>query len=195
MPSSPKLSREQALDYLAKRGLLTKARESYTTAYAKRLASAYGRAEKTGRTPSRTAARGKAGPEHLVPNYARGPLRENERRDRFSEQYRISLPETVSDLKPLKLSVDRRRRTLGLGQVNPYTLVVQGLTRYRSPKNPEGELILQTLVMYLSAKDFAYWLKNHGNVPIVDFINRFWSPLKQSEEWEEIISIALKVRN
>src|SRR6202051_4749143 len=96
-------TRESALDYLQQRGLLTKAREQYTTAYAKRLASSYSKAEASGKKTTRAAARGKAGPEHIVPNYQYGPLRAGEARDRFSEPYRVTFPGTVSDLKPLKL--------------------------------------------------------------------------------------------
>jgi hypothetical protein len=184
-------TRESALDYLASRGLLTKGREDYTTAYAKRLASSYRKAETSGKRTSRAAARGKAGPEHIVPNKnpEAGPV------DRFAEQYRIGFPETVSDLKSLKLSVDRRRRAKGLPKANPYTLTMHGKSRYKHPANQGGTYTDQTLSMHISASDMQDYLKNHPDMPILDFVNHFWQPMKQSDEWESIISIAMKVGN
>ena len=189
------MTREEAIAYLSSRGLLTKAPESYSTPYVKRLASAYSRAEQKGRSTSRTVARGKAGPEHIVPNYARGPLPEGVPRDRFSEQYKIVFPETVSDLKPLKLSVDRRRKAKGLPKAKIYTLVIYGKTRYKHPKNPSGSYTYQTLAMHISALDLAYYIKEQPDMDIVEFINLFWQPLRTEDEWERIETIAMKVGN
>lgn len=189
------MTREEAITYLSSKGLLTKAPESYSTSYVKRLASAYSRAEQRGRSTTRTAARGKAGPEHIVPNYARGPLPEGEKRDRFSEQYRIAFPETVSDLRPLKLAVDRRRKAKGLTKAKIYTLVIFGKSRYKHPKNKEGGYTYQTLAMHISALDLAYYLKEQPDMDIVEFINLFWQPLRTEDEWESIETIAMKVGN
>lgn len=196
--ATTKFTRESALDYLEQKKLLTKPRDQYTTAYAKRLASSYSRAESAGKTVSRKQARGKAGPEHIVPNYERGPLPKGEPRDRFSEQYRITFPETVSDLKPLKLVVDRRRRQKGLPKAKLYTLIIFGKVKYKHPKNPEGAYVDQTLAMHISQADLSDYLKNHPNMDIVEFINLFWQPMKRHDEqpdWETIYTIAMKVGN
>ncbi len=190
MAQSP-FTRESALDYLQQRGLLTKARTDYSTAYAKRLASSYRKAESSGRSTTRAAARGKAGPEHIIPN--KNP--ENGPVDRFAEQYRIGLPETVADLKPLKLSVDRRRRAKGLPKAKVYTLTVHGRSKYKHPKNPTGDYTLQTLSMHITPLELSFYLKNHVDMPILDFVNAFWQPMKHEDEWEDILSIAMKVGN
>jgi len=188
MAQSP-FTRDTALDFLEQRKLLTKPRGEYTTAYAKRLASSYRKAESTGKKTTRAAARGKAGPEHIIPNKNPevGPI------DRFAEQYRIGLPETVADLKPLKLSVDRRRRAKGLPKADMYTLTMHGKSRYKHPKNGSGTYTDQTLSMHISRDDLADALKNQPDMPILDFVNQHWSPVKHEDEWEEIISISLKV--
>jgi len=192
----PAVTKEQALDFLEQRGLLTKARSEYKdAAYVKRIASDYRRAEEAGKKTSRAAARGHRTTEHIVPNYQAGPLPEGVARDRFSEQYRVGLPETVSDLKTLKLSVDRRRRAKGLPKADFYTLTVHGLSKYKHPKNMSGVYTEQTLSLHITTKDLTDALKNHGDMPILDFVNQKWSPVKHEDEWEEIISIAMKVGN
>ncbi len=188
-------TREQALDFLAQRGLLTKAREEYTTAYAKRLASTYRRGEASGKSTSRAAARGHRTTEHVIPNYQAGPLPEGVPRDRFSEQYRVNFPETVSDLKTLKTSVDRRRSAKGLPKADLYTLTIYGSSRYKHAKNTKGIYMLQTLSLHISPKAFAADLKTKADLPILDYINELWQPIKQEDEWEEVISISLKVGN
>lgn len=197
MPQKQVFTRDSAIAYLSKRGLLTKAPGSYSTDYVKRLASQYSRAEQQGKTISRAKARGKAGPEHVVPNYARGPLPEGTPRDRFSEQYRIWFPETVSDLRSLKQAVDRRRKQKGLRPPDTYLLTIFGRVKYKHPKNnPTGAYIEQTLSMHISRLDLNDYLKNHPDMDIVEFINLFWQPLRpEAEEWESIESISMKVGN
>ncbi len=183
-------TREEALTYLEQRGLLTKARESYTTAYAKRLASSYSKATSSGRSTSRKAARGKAGPTHIIPKQQLRPLQEGERRDRFSEQYITYGPEVVGDLRSLKLAVDRRRTQKGLAREIVYTMTMTGLTSY---KTISGDYAKQTFSMYISQKELSDYLKNHKEMPVVDFVNIFWQPLKPEEVWESIEHIALNV--
>jgi len=196
MARKPAVTKEQALDFLEQRGLLTKARSEYKdAAYVKRLASDYRRAEEAGKKTSRAAARGHRSTEHVIPNYQAGPLPEGVARDRFSEQYRVSFPETVSDLKTLKTSVDRRRRAKGLPKANPYVLTIYGSSRYKHPKNPTGIYTLQTLSLHVDEPKLQDYLKNHPTMPILEFVNRLWQPVKQEDDWEEIISIAMKVGN
>jgi hypothetical protein len=187
-------TREQALDYLQDRGLLTKARDKYSTAYAKRLASSAARAQEEGKGFSRAKARGKAGPEHIVPNYEQRTLQEGEHRDRFSEQYRLVGPTTTSDLRSLKTVVDRRRKAKGLPKATKYLLVIHGKSKY---KHPKGSPVYteQTLALYVESKELNQAIKE--NQPIVDFVNELWSPLPnsqhQQDEWEEVYSISIKV--
>lgn len=188
-------TREQALDYLSSRGLLTKPRDKYTTAYAKRLASSAARSQEEGKGFSRAKARGKAGPEHLVPNHQQRTLAEGEHRDRFAEQYRLSGPKTTSDLRSLKTAVDRRRRAKGLPKATKYLFIVHGRSKYKHSRNEAGVYTEQSLALYVQSKELNQAIKE--NQPILDFVNELWTPLAgsqgQQDEWEEVYSIAMKV--
>ena len=191
-------TREQALDYLESRGLLTKDRDKYTTAYAKRLASSAARSQEEGKGFSRAKARGKASPEHIVPNYEFGPLKEGETRDRFSEQYRLSGPTTTSDLRSLKTVVDRRRAAKGLPKATRSLLIIHGKSKYKYAKDTdkvEGVYTEQSLALYILAPELNQSIKE--NQDIVEFVNQLWEPLAnshhQQDEWEEVYSISMRV--
>jgi hypothetical protein len=77
-----KMSRSDALQYLAGAGFTFKKGHEYSDAYLKRVASSYKKQEAAGHKPSRDVARG-----HPKPRYV--PHREIKGRPGVSEQYRL----------------------------------------------------------------------------------------------------------
>jgi hypothetical protein len=196
-----KQSREQALDYLQSKGLLTKSRSEYTTAYAKRLASQYKRADAVGKPLTRKEARGKhpgkqeprvrptrykrAAAEKVIPEGTMGPLQKHERYSTGKEKEHaiVLAPNVVKDLeRPLKY--------MGYPTKVPgaeWVLLVYGYAR-ESPTNRRKWSASKPVHyrLFVTEENLKYWLKNEPKLPILDFVNMY-----SEYGWTEILSIAV----